>query len=369
MKFYLDHNSGTPVDERVLERFLEVERACPGNPGSAHAAGRRARAALEQARHDIAAALGVGDDAVTFVSGGTEANNTAVLGLGDPSLPVLLGPIEHPSVLRAAEDRGAVWWEVDAGGRVRVAAPRAPIGLVCLTHGQNEVGALQPIAEAAAVAAACRVPLHVDVSQTLGRLPMDPVVAVADSLTVSPHKLGGPRGLGVLIARDPGAVRPLIRGGSQEQGRRAGTPSPALAAAAALAIELGIREQAERARAMRAAREAFENAVQQVPHRRLTSEPSIPNTLMLSFEGLDGRILLPALDLAGVEASQGAACSTGAPTPSRALLAMGLTESEARCSVRFSFGWRAEIEHAARAGAIVVQVVRDLIGAARVRAP
>ncbi|MHC4077087.1 MAG: aminotransferase class V-fold PLP-dependent enzyme, partial [Planctomycetota bacterium] len=146
MKFYFDHNACVPTDDRVLARFQEVEALCPGNPGSLHASGRQARAMVEQARAEVADALGVAADDVLFVSGGTEANNLIVFGAGDPKLPVLLAPLEHPSVLDAAELRGQVPWQVSELGEAVVVPPDRPVGLVCLVHGQNEVGTLQPVA-------------------------------------------------------------------------------------------------------------------------------------------------------------------------------------------------------------------------------
>lgn len=361
MSIYLDHNACTPVDARVLERFTEVERDCPANPGSLHRAGRAAAAALERARDAVARALAAEPDQVVFVSGGTEANNIAVRCQGDPTLPVLLAPLEHPSVLGPAEDRGAIWWSVDEGGRAVVLRSTTEVGLVCMVHAQNEIGTLQPIAAAAAVAQSHAAPLHVDVSQSLGRVPITDVLESADTIAVSPHKAGGLRGLAVLVARRPQQLRALMRGGSQERGLRPGTGSPALAAANALAIELALDEQVLRGRAMANARQRFESALDPtVRRRRLGSGEALPNTVMLLFEGVDGRNLLPALDLAGVEASQGSACSSGSPEPPRVLSAMGLSEADARRCVRFSFDWHIEPDTAEHAAAIVSDAVRKL---------
>jgi len=180
---YLDHAAATPVDPRVLDEFLAVERRCPGNPSSLHGAGRAARRALEAARDEAAMALGVPSDAVSFVSGGTEANVTAVRGAGDLARPVLMAPaVEHPSVGAAAERwRGVVAWSVDASGRAVVVDPGTPVGLVCLAHAQSEIGTLQPIAAAAAVARELGAPLHVDAAQSLGRVPLTAVGFVADA--------------------------------------------------------------------------------------------------------------------------------------------------------------------------------------------
>lgn len=351
---HLDHNAGGPVDPRVLACFLEAERDLPGNPASAHQLGRRSRAAVEDARLRVARALGAEVDDVVFCSGGTEANNLAVTGLGDTALPVLLAPVEHPSVLEPARRRGAELWQVDSNGRARVLAPARTVGLLCLVHAQGEVGAIQPVVEAAELADDMKVPLHVDAAQTLGRLPIADILARADSVSVSPHKCGGLRGVGVLVVRDAERrLRPQLLGGAQEHGLRPGTVSPSLVVATALAVELAVREQPLRAQRMAAARRAFVEALAEggAQHRVLTPEQSLPNTAMVAFAHVDGRNLLPAIDLAGVFASHGSACSSGSPQPPAVLLAMGLAEREARACVRFSCG--ADLEPHAAADAAV----------------
>lgn len=357
---HLDHNATTPADPRVLECFVAVERECPANPGSLHGAGRKARAAVEDARARIAEALGCAVDDVFFTSGGTESNNLAVRGLGDPELPVLCAELEHPSVLAPAEQRGMVALAVDAFGCAIVAAPARPVGMVALVHGQNEVGTLQDTTGAARLAHELGVPLHVDAAQTLGRVALDEVVAAATTVSLSPHKCGGLRGIGVLLARGGGAgLGPILLGGGQEHGLRPGTQSAALCQAAALSIELAVREQVVRASTMAAARDAFLAALAAtgVRHRVLTPAASLPNTLMLQFPDVDGRSLLPSLDLAGIEASQGSACSSGSPTPPRVLTAMGLGAGTARSCVRFSFAARHEIMGAGDAGTTTGRVV------------
>lgn len=364
--FYLDHNAATPVDPRVLACFVEVERSCPANPASLHAPGRRAWSVVASARTRIARVLGVDDEAIVFVSGGTEANNLAVLGLGDPSLPVLLAAVEHPSVVEPARLRGIEWWGVDAAATALVRAPVRRPGLVCLVHAQSEVGTLQPVAAAADLATQLAVPLHVDAAQTLGRHPIAEVVLRADSIALSPHKCGGLRGMGVLVLRSSrwrGGLRPLLRGGGQELGRRPGTVSPALAAATALAIELAVAETAERAERMRAARQNFVARLHELLADLRVLTPmgtSVPNTAMVHFRGVEGRNLLPALDLDGVAASTGSACSSGAPQPPPVLLAMGLADDDARACVRFSFGRDADLASAARAAERAAAVIARL---------
>jgi len=360
VRFYFDHNACTPPDDRVLARFLEVEALCQGNPGSLHESGRRARAMVDQARAEVARALSVRVEEVLFVSGGTEANNMIVMGAGEPELPVLLAPVEHPSVLAAAARRGHVLWEVDESGVAIVTPTEEHVGLICLTHGQNEVGTLQPVAAAGALARDLGVALHVDASQTLGRCPLTDVMGAAASVTFSTHKAGGLRGGGVLISRNK-HLRPLFWGGAQQQGLRPGTESPALAAASALALVLAIEEQPSRSVSMLTARSAF---AAELPDNTICITPennSLPNTLMCLFEDIDGRVLLPALDMAGIEASQGSACSSGSPTPPLVLQAMGLSESAARACVRFSFSHHTPPELAARGGRAVHAVISRLL--------
>lgn len=358
---FCDWNAGAPVEPAVLERFLTVERDCPANPASVHAPGRRARAAIEDARARIATALGVTPDDVVFTSGGTEAANMAVAGLGDPTRPVLLAAVEHPAVLEPARQRGIVEWAVDESGAAFVVSTDASVGLVSLVHAQGELGTLQPVAAAARVATSAEVPLFVDAAQSLGRVAVDEVLRLADAVALSPHKCGGLRGHGVLIARGRAAgVRPLLHGGGQERGVRPGTQSPALAAANALAIELAVAERERRSAAMQRARERFLRGLRAsgADCRVLTPlANSVPNTLMVAFADVDGRNLLPMLDLAGVHASHGSACTSGSPAPPPLLRKLGLDEDSARACVRFSFGWhddRCDIEaFGRRAGEVV----------------
>lgn len=360
---HLDHNATTPADPRVLECFVAMERSCPANPGSLHAAGRKARAAVEDARARIAAALGSAIDDVFFTSGGTESNNLAVRGLGDPSLPVLCAELEHPSVLAPAQHRGCRAWMVGQDGRAMVRPPDEQVGLLALVHGQSEVGTLQDVAAAARLAQDLGVPLHVDAAQTLGRVDLAPLVGAATTISLSPHKSGGLRGIGILLARDGGAgLRPLLLGGGQEHGLRPGTQGAALCQSAALCIELAVSEQVARAGSMSKARAAFLAALAATGarHRVLTPAASLPNTLMVHFADLDGRALLPALDLAGIQASQGSACSSGSPTPPKVLTAMGFDAETARSCVRFSFAARHEIVDAQEAGTTTGRVVARL---------
>ncbi|MCA8955051.1 MAG: aminotransferase class V-fold PLP-dependent enzyme [Planctomycetes bacterium] len=362
-RFEFDYNAGGQPDPRVLAYLAEVAAGCRGNASSLHTTGRRARGRLEEARERVAAALGVPAASVVFVSGGTEANNLVVLGHGDLSRPVLLAPSEHASVLAPAAHRGAVEWAVDATGSAVVTPPPDPVGLVCLVHGQSEVGTLQPIAAAGALARALGVPFHVDASQTLGRCALDEVVATADTITLSTHKAGGVVGSGVLIDRSE-RRSPLLHGGGQQRDRRPGTEPVALCLATALAVELAVAETASRATAMRRARDAFLDALDLATSpgvHRVTPAHSLPNTVMLRFDDVtDGRQLLPALDLAGIDASHGSACSSGAPTPPAILRAIGFDDAASRRCVRFSFSPTSDARYAADGGHLLCAALSRL---------
>ncbi len=361
---FCDFNAGSRADEDVLELFVATEREHPANPASVHAPGRRARAVLEEARERVAAALGLAAADVLFTSGGTEAANLAITGLGDRALPVLLSPAEHPAVYEPALERGAVLMAIDRTGCAVVVAPDTRVGLVALVHAQSELGTVQPVAEAARLARDLGVPLFVDAAQSLGRLDLDPVVASGAIVALSPHKAFGIRGHGVLAGRGlQHGLRPMLRGGAQEHGLRPGTQSPALAVANALAIERAIEHREDRAVTMLAARSEFMTGMRTlvVDHEVLTPEAnSVPNTVMIAFRGVDGRNLLPALDLAGVHASHGSACSSGAPTPPRILRAIGLDDASARACVRFSFSGDEAPGSMRDAGVRAAQVVQRL---------
>lgn len=361
---FCDHNAGTPPLPEVLELFVRTEREAPGNPASSHAMGRRARGVLEDARERIAAAVGVAAADVVFTGGGTEAANMAVLGLGDADLPVQLGPTEHAAVLAPAQRRGVNWWQVDSTGAVDLVAPEAAVGLLCLVHAQSELGTLQPVVACARLALSLGVPCFVDAAQSFGRAPIDEPLAAGAVLALSPHKCGGLRGHGVLLGRDLSRnLRPLLLGGAQESGLRPGTQSPALAAANAMAIERAAREHQARAAHLRDVRQSFVRRLRDLRVELTLLTPldnSIANTVMLCLHGVDGRSLLPALDLAGVHASHGSACSSGAPTPPRILTAIGLDDDAARRCVRFSFGIADDVEIADDVAARVAAVTMKM---------
>ncbi|HSP96330.1 MAG TPA: cysteine desulfurase family protein [Candidatus Dormibacteraeota bacterium] len=341
---YLDHNATAPLSPAAREAMLALLADGVGNPSSAHAAGRRARAALEQARRTVADVLGVPPASLCFTSGATEANNLALLGaLPDPAGAHLVAtPIEHASVLgplRELERRGArvSWLPVDSAGRVTAddvaAALRSETALVSVGWANGEIGTLQPIAAIAATCRARGVLLHVDAAQALGRVPVD--ANAVDLCTISSHKLGGPLGIGALAIRRGLALRPLMWGGEQERGVRPGTENAAAAAGFAAAVS-GLPSLA----GLAPLRERLWDAIAPLGgiRRHGPTGDGLPNTLTIGIDGLTGEAVVAALDLEGVAASVGSACAAGSGEPSYVLRAIGCDAAAARAGVRFSLG-------------------------------
>ncbi len=345
---YLDHNATSPPRPEALAAALDCLGTGWGNPASTHAAGRRAEAALHEARTRVAAWAGAEVRGVIFTSGATEANHLALRGL--PGRRLLVSATEHPSVLAPARALGALLLPVDGRGLLDLSAlERAlagPPALVSVMAANNETGALQPIPEIARIVRGAGGLLHVDAAQLGGRLPCP---GGWDLLSLSGHKAGGIPGAGALVLRPGLHLEPQLIGGSQERGRRAGTVNvPAAAAmgvaiAAALPPEIaGLRDELE------AAAVALGAAVSAGGARRL------PNTLHVRFPDLPGEALASGLDLEGVCASTGAACASGAARPSHVLEAMGL---DPRSGLRLSLGWNTGPDDIKGAVAALARVV------------
>ena len=341
---YLDHNAGTPLFPEVADLLAEGFRREPaGNPSSVHRAGRAARARLDEARARVARVLGRSAREVLFTSSGSEACATAVLGLGRGGT-LLTSAIEHPCVLLAAARRGTPVVQLRPGedGRVLAEAFDAALGgggvtLCALQAANNETGVVQPVEEMARLARAHGVVSFVDAVQVPGRL--SPVFE-ADVVAYSAHKFGGPAGVGILTLRRGQALLPLVPG-HQEGGLRGGTPSVVLCEAAALALELADAEREREGARLVELRDGFERALRQRARGvqiHGAGASRLCNTSNVCFPGRDGEAVLIALDLEGFAVSVGAACASGTMRPSPVLLAMGVSDRDARSSVRFSFG-------------------------------
>jgi cysteine desulfurase len=381
---YLDHAATTPVRPEVLEAMLPYLTAQAfGNPSSAHRFGRAARAGLEQARREVAQALGAEPGQVIFTSGGTEADNLGIVGAALASrdrggaMCAVVSAIEHKAILAAAHavcrlGGREVVLPVDPVGQVDLAAlDQALAGrpaVVSIMWVNNEVGVVQPMAEIAGRCAAAGVSLHTDAVQAFGKVPVDLGAVSCTLTTISGHKIGAPKGIGALVVRDRKAVEAIIHGGGQQYGIRPGTENVAGAVALGRAAQLAAAEQAAEAERLRVLRDQLAERLRQgVPDLMVNGERAdrAPHVLSVAVPGADSEAMLMHLDLAGVAASGGTACSTGAVEPSHVLVAMGLPRELALSTVRFSLGHESRPADVARAAEVmpgVVAKVRKLAG-------
>ncbi len=352
---YLDNAATTPVRPEVLEAMWPYLTAEFGNPSSHHTVGERAADALADARARVAAVLGMRPGDVIFTSGGTEADNLAVKGivlarlLAHGSAHLVTTPIEHEAVLQSARYLQRVHGvpttlvAVDPHGVANphavAAALRADTALVSIGYANNEVGTVQDVA---AIAAACHergVPLHLDAVQAAGWLPLSAAHTGADALSLAGHKLGAPKGIGVLAVRGRIPLEPLLNGGGQERGRRSGTENVAGAVGFATALELAEAERADNAAAVGAScAEFIARVLTLVPSARLTGHPQrrLPGTASFTFAGTSGEAVLLELERRGVVSSSGSACAAGSDEPSHVLVALGIDPAVAQTAVRFT---------------------------------
>ncbi len=354
---YLDHAATTPMLPEVVEAYVAASGTV-GNASSLHAAGRQARRRVEEAREQLAAAVGARPSEVIFTSGGTESDNLAVKGIfwarraADPARTrVVAGSAEHHAVLDAVgwleshEGATVSWLPVDPAGRVSPAALAEvlddDVALVTAMWANNEVGTVQPVAELAALAAARGVSYHTDAVQAVGQVPVDFEGTGIAALTLSGHKLGGPVGVGALLLGRDVPCTPLLHGGGQERDVRSGTLDVPGIVAFATAVEIGIKAQTAFACRVGALRDELIDRVRvAVPDAVVNGDPvdRLPGNAHFSFPGCEGDALLLLLDAAGVSCSTGSACSAGGAQPSHVLLAMGADEDRARSSLRFTLG-------------------------------
>lgn len=351
---YLDHAATSPVRPEVLAAMAPFFTDVFGNPSSHHTAGETASRALEEARARIATLLGMRTGDVIFTAGGTEANNLAVKGITLAALArgrrhVISSPLEHESILESLaylqRFHGAevTLLPVSATGRIAAedlsAAIRSDTALVSLGHANNEVGTIQDATALSSVARSSGVPLHLDAVQSAGWLPLNGLDA--DAISLAGHKLGAPKGIGVLAVRGRVPVEPLLHGGGQERGRRSGTENVAGAVGMAVALELAEQERAQSASTIGERTAAFSAAVlAELPQAEVTGDPvhRLPGTASFTIAGVSGEAVLLELERRGVLSSSGSACAAGQDEPSHVLLAMGVAPEVAQTSLRFTFG-------------------------------
>jgi cysteine desulfurase len=353
VSIYLDHNATTAMRPEALQAMTE-RLAVTGNPSSVHAAGRAARSAVETARAQVAALVGVAPGSVTFLSGGTEADALAIESAVLAGVErIIVGATEHEAVVETARVSGlpVESWPVDADGRADLAWLDAALAregrpLVCLMLANNETGVIQPVTEAAERVRAVNGWLHVDAVQAAGKIAIDFSALGADTLALSAHKLGGPQGVGALVAGTRATLSRRQHGGGQERGRRAGTENVAGIAAFGAAAEAAMAGLAGQA----ALRDAFADGAKAAGAVVLGEAAGrLPQTLCLAFEGWPSELQVMTLDLAGVMVSAGAACSSGKVKASRVVEAMGHA-ALAPYAIRVSGGWNTSEDEWRRAG-------------------
>ena len=351
-KIYLDNNATTPLHPEVLEAMLPGFRENYGNPSSIHSFGRSARVQLDEAREKVASLINAHSSEIIFTSGGTEANNLALLGVAfkDKGKKIITSKIEHPSVLnpcRQLEEHGVevYYLDVDGSGRIDMDDLKAQItestALISLQHANSETGVLQDIKRASEIAQNKGILFHTDAVQSVAKIPFDLRNYPVDLLSISSHKFYGPKGVGALYLRKgtPALFSPLC-GGNQEKKRRGGTENVAGIMGFGKACELANENISETSK-LADLRDYFQNRVcELIPKTELWGDKAnrLPNTLNLGFDGVAGDTLLIALDMEGVAVSTGSACSSGTGLPSPVLRAMGIPNDKINSSIRFSLG-------------------------------
>jgi cysteine desulfurase len=379
MRIYLDHNAGSPMRPAVRDAIGRIGTGVHGNPASVHRAGQSARRALEQAREQVAALMGASPRAIVFTSGGTESNNLAIFGaaraVGSDRRRIVTSAIEHSSVIAPLAELEGHGFEViriasDRDGRISPEAVASAIdndvALVTLGLANGEVGTIMDVAAVAQRAARVGAMFHLDAAQAAGRIALSVAELGCDLMTVSAHKLGGPAGIGALFVRPGSSLAPIMLGGPQESGLRAGTPNLVGAigfGVAAAEVSRALDDEPARIAVLTDA--LLENLTTSIPGVRLNGprHGRVANTLNLTFPGVLGESMLIALDLEGVEVSMGSACAAGAVEPSHVLTAMGRSVAEARSSLRISLGWSTTANDIAHAAEIIPRVWRRVAGA------
>ena len=370
-RIYLDHNATTPLHPRVLEAMLPVLRDGFGNPSSLHWFGQQARAAVDEARGQVAALIGGAPGEIVFTASGTEADNMALRGAAavarEPRRRVLYAGFEHHAVVNAARGLAEEGFPVQAvrvgsDGRVDLGALEAGLSdqtaIVSVMLANNETGMIQPVEEVVRLAQARGALVHCDGVQAAGKIPIDVGRLGIDTLALSAHKIYGPKGVGALWIKRGTRLKALVRGGSQERDRRAGTENVAGIVGFGAAATLARGDLASEAPRLAGLRDRLEERLLAIPGAERNGDgPRVPNTSNVSFQGIEAESLLMALDLMGIAVSTGAACAAGAVEPSHVLRAMGLPPERVQGSVRFSLGRGTTEEHVERAAKAVAEAV------------
>jgi cysteine desulfurase len=355
---YFDHAATTPVDRRVLEKMLPFFCEVYGNPSELHKQGREARVAVETGRAQVAAAIGAGDKEITFTAGGTESDNLALFGYLQRFEPghFIIGATEHPAVMEAARALNRLGWAVDfipvdEFGTIDLDAYeqafRDDTRLASVMFANNVVGTIQPVAELARIAHEKGAVFHTDAVQAVGSVPIDVQALGVDMLTISGHKLYGPKGIGALYARRGTRLTPIIHGGGHERRLRSGTENVPGIVGLGAALEIAVAEMPQTRPRLEAMRDRMAAAVlESVPDTKYLGHPSqrLPGNVAFTVRYIEGESMLLQLDTHGYMVSSGSACASGSLEPSHVILALGLGAEEAHGSLRVSLGRENTVE-------------------------
>jgi cysteine desulfurase len=378
-RVYMDYAATTPTHPEVLDAMLPYFTDIFGNPSSLYACGLEARRAINEVRQKIADFIGAATDEIVFTSGGSEADNLALEGVayaqGKKGRHIITSSIEHHAVLRTCEflvKRGfqVTYLPVDAYGLVDPEMVRRAITpetiLISIMHANNEIGTIEPLSAISKIARENHIPLHSDAVQTLGHLPIDVKELGVDMLSMSAHKLYGPKGVGALYIHKGIRITSFLHGGEQEKGRRAGTENVPGIVGLGKAIEIAQKEMAEEAIRLTGLRERLiQGLMQRIDHMQLNGHPTkrLPNNASFNIEYVEGESMLLRLDLEGICVSTGSACSSSSLEPSHVLLATGCPREQAHGSLRLTIGkWttEAEIDRILEVLPRIVKQLRDM---------
>ncbi len=378
-RIYLDNNATTPLDPRVLEEMLPYLSDRFGNPSSIHSFGREARKAVDQARSAVAELIGAEPSEIVFTSGGTEANNQAIRGVTKldqtAERQIVTSAVEHPAVLNtcyALRDTGVNVFAapVNSEGLVDVEAIKDSTGettaLLSIMLANNDVGTVMPVGELSEITRESNCLLHTDAVQAAGKVTIDVRALGVDLLSLSSHKVYGPKGCGALYVRKGTKLAPLMFGGEHESGYRAGTENVAGIVGFGKACALALDELEQRSHLTSILRDRLEKGIiEAISGVKINGHPSLrlPNTLNVSFHSVEAELLLMNLDMLGIAVSAGSACSSGAVEPSHVLTAMGLNSEESAGALRFSLGIHNTENEVDRTIEVLVDLVKRLRGA------
>jgi len=377
---YLDNNATTHVRQEVIEAMLPYLKDWYGNPSSAHHFGRSVKAKISEARETVAEAIGASPSEIIFTSGGTESDNLAVKGYAwanraGEKTRIITSTIEHPAVLQVVKHLSktgfdATFVDVDPEAMVNPESVKEALGndalLVTIMHANNEVGTIQPIKRIAEAAREVGAATHTDAVQTFCKVPVDVNDLGVDMLSMSGHKINGPKGVGALYIRKGTKIQPLAHGGHHERSLRAGTENVACIMGFAKAVEIRRANMEKTAAHTKALRDELQKRITQtIPFVKLNGhqDKRTPNTLNMSFECVEGEALLINLDMAGIAISTGSACSSGSLDPSHVLMAMGIPHEIIHGSLRFSFGYEntmADVDYVMSHLPRIIRTIREI---------